>query len=190
MSTREERLQQANRVIELIGIGRNRRGRLILKNNRVAVEYTNFQGEHITKTWMHRGNDYYPTFRCGELGWGGTMTRAVSMLVRYVNGKTVLPLRTWKHWFSSTVKLADEPDPVLDYLKEIGWPEVTTCVLCGAEIKDSWFDWWSYVHHGTCCWGAPSDCGQRNGREWDYNEARWKTNELAAAGKTQATSKA
>lgn len=122
------------------------RGKLVLVNHRVAVQWGGPDPKTIkTKTWMTRGSDFHPTWR---YPWGGTQCTAISQLIRWCQGKPVLPMASWEWWGSDKVKLVN-PE-TLAVLRAHGYPEVTPCVLCGQPPQG--LDWWNLDGvSGPCC---------------------------------------
>lgn len=104
----------------------------------------------FSRRWQCRGQDFYPVWhRHRYWGPGGTATTALSQLVRWCQGKPVLPIASWRHWASETCRLLPV-DAVKDLLAA-GYPEHADCVLCGETITRG-LDWWSLDGvSGPCC---------------------------------------
>jgi hypothetical protein len=103
------------------------------------------------------GSDFYPTWS-KRFPRGGTSTKALSQLIRWLQGRPVLPISTWRYWASETMRLLPEI-AVTDLLRS-GYPEHVNCVLCQQQIAGD-FDWWSKDDDtGPCC-GWRSGCEQK-----------------------------
>lgn len=132
-----------------------------ISNGRTKIErrkngwYVHFYPNQVKRWQCRKGNSFYPVWQYHQ---GGTATTALSQLIRWLQGKPVLPISTWRHWASDTVKLCSEN--VADILLEGGYPEHVDCVLCGNRIKER-FDWWNLDGvSGPCChW--QSGCKQK-----------------------------
>lgn len=156
--TEEVRLTAANRVLQSfesrseIAFKRNAGGRRIL-----VIRWTLWHGKKYERQWMTRGQDFYPVWKQRWPG-GGTACTALSQLVRWVQGKTVLPISTWRYWATDGIKLLKDESHV-DILLAAGYPEHVDCVLCGHRIEGG-LDWWSVKDvTGPCC-GWRSGCRQ------------------------------
>lgn len=113
-------------------------------------------GKHYRRRWMCRNQAFYPVW---SRLWprGGTATVALSQLVRWVGGKPVLPLSSWRHWASEKVSLL--PAATTDTLWLAGYPEFAFCVLCRERIVGG-LDWWhTAAMSGPCC-SFTSGCRQ------------------------------
>lgn len=120
----------------------------------------------VTKRWQCRGQDFYPTWH-HKWGRGGTSSTALSQLVRWVQGKPVLPLSTWQYWVGETVQLGRDKGPlIVDLLTEGGYPQSVDCVLCHQPISGG-LDWWSLNGvTGPCCsWRSGCEQKPENRRE-------------------------
>lgn len=130
---------------------------LLRANNRVQVRWTTRTKSH-TKSWMTRGQDFYPVWHRDWPG-GGTAQTALSQLVRWVQGKPVLPLDSWRYWASEKVKLLRDTT-ALDILSGAGYPDPSHCVLCDRPLTEG-LDWWRLDGvSGPCC-GWTSGCRQQ-----------------------------
>ena len=119
-----------------------------------------------SRRWVTRGNDFYPLWH-HKWGRGGTVTTALSQLVRWCGEKPVLPLPTWRYWMSPTVRLGDDSgDEIVRILTDGGYPEATPCVLCGLPITGR-LDWWSLdgISGPSCRWTE----GCRQWKDGDYH---------------------
>lgn len=97
------------------------------------------------------GQDFYPVWK-RELPYGGTTTIALSQLIRWVQGKSCVPLGSWLHWTGPRCRLARDNGPeVVRLLRAGGWPEQVPCVLC-RRMMDVPGDWWNLDGTaGPCC---------------------------------------
>lgn len=143
------RIGPANRVLSLLREGSaletrdDKRGR-----KRLWIKIPGHD-RVLYRTWQTRGQDFYPTWHRKWPG-GGTSMIALSQMVRWVQGKNVLPLSTWEYWCGERVKLFQDTQ-VLEILREAHYPEVVNCCLCGEPVR-SVFDWWSLGgDQGPCC---------------------------------------
>lgn len=121
-----------------------------------VVCWTSF-GKEVRKRWMTRGQDFYPVWKHDYPG-GGTSSTALSQLIRWLQGKPVLPIESWRYWASETCKLL--PRSAVETLLAGGYPEFADCVLCHQRIEGG-LDWWSLKGvSGPCC-GRTSGCRQQ-----------------------------
>jgi hypothetical protein len=123
------------------------------------VTWSQYDGRRFSRRWATRSGSFYPSWY-RHWGHGGTCTTALAQLVRWCQGKPVLPLSVWSYWVSPTVALGRENgDKIVQRLFEAGYPVVATCVLCGTELTKS-LDWWDLdgVSGPSCKWGG---CRQR-----------------------------
>jgi hypothetical protein len=153
---KETRIQIANRMLESFAPGTWLR----LESGYVLVEWKNRALATISKRWMTRGQDFYPVWNRQWTG-GGTACTALSQLVRWVQGKPVLPASTWRYWAGEKCKLLRHGnwEARLRELTDAGYPDVAKCVLCGNEISGG-MDWWSLDGiSGPCC-SMRSGCRQ------------------------------
>lgn len=144
--TKEERMEAANKVLRAIKCSAT--AQLCIKSNRIAVTWKqpwNKRKPEETKCWTFASSgSTYPSWS-GACPWGGTMSQAIGQLVRWVRGRTVLPLSTWEYWGKSGLFDGDEPVKIL---KEAGYPVDVKCVLCGEPPKG--LDWAGKTG-GPCC---------------------------------------
>ena len=148
----------ANRVLDCFADGTivsyiERRG--------VVVSWRPYNGgEIIYRRWQTRGQDFYPTWY-KRWGHGGTACTALAQLVRWIQGKPVLPLSTWRYWFGEKCQLArDRGDEGIKALIHGGYPDAAICVLCNQPIAGG-MDWWSLDNvSGPCC-GWTTGCRQK-----------------------------
>lgn len=100
-------------------------------------------GRQRSKKWITKKGSFYPS--CTDsIPLGGTMTQAISQLVRYCQGRAVLPLSTWCYWGSDSIKLWQDPtarDKAISLLEESDYPKSPICIFCGNEILNG-FDWY------------------------------------------------
>jgi hypothetical protein len=102
------------------------------------VTWIDWKGKAVSRRWQTRsGQDFYPTWS-SKWGYGGTACTALSQLIRWLQDRPVLPLKSWQYWSSPTVKLCS-PEAVL-LLGEAGYPDRADCVVCGKPI-DGLIDW-------------------------------------------------
>lgn len=114
----------------------------------VYVCWSNEWDGDVAKRWQCRGQDFYPVWHHKYPG-GGTSSTALSQLVRWIQGKPVLPISTWHYWSREQCKLL--PEPAVRTLSEGGYPGHVNCVLCGKLIVGS-LDWWHLDKvSGPCC---------------------------------------
>lgn len=133
---KEAKLKAANAVLAIIA----HETRLELKGKRVIVEFP-YQGL-IKRQWQTRGQDFYPVWY-SKFGSGGTVTTALSQLVRWIQGKPVLPMGTWRYWTGPVVAMGRENGPsIIEILAQAGYPEQVNCVRCGEPVTAG-LDWWS-----------------------------------------------
>lgn len=158
-TTIQSRIETANAVLRLLAPGTsitNERGWL-------TVHWT-YLGKPISRRWMTRGQDFYPVWN-RRWGHGGTCATALSSLIRWCQGKTPLPLSTWRYWTGQTVRLGRQDGPeILRLLSDGGYPETVPCCLCGRQLNGS-LDWWSLKNvRGPCCSSYdPNGCRQKVG---------------------------
>jgi hypothetical protein len=110
-----------------------------------------WEGRQRVQWVTHAGNDFYPTWRKGP--WGGTCSTAMSQLIRWCQGKPVLPLGCWKGWSGDGVRLAGDRGPeLIELLRAAGYPERVACVCCG--LPPIGLDWFNRDGvSGPCCRG-------------------------------------
>lgn len=123
------------------------------------------RGDHA-KRWICRGQGFYPMWHYQWPG-GGTASTALSQLIRWIGGKPVLPIASWRYWAGDTCKLL--PLSAVERLLAGGYPEHTDCVLCGNRITGG-LDWWSLDGvTGPCC-SCTTGCRQRQSTSVDQTE--------------------
>lgn len=128
----------------------------------VIINWRDRRNAIVSKRWMTRGQDFYPTWH-DKWCRGGTAATALSQLVRWIQGKPVLPLSTWRYWVGDKCQLARSKDfECLQALRDGGYPEDVNCVLCDQKIEGG-MDWWSLDGlSGPCC-SPRSGCQQKGG---------------------------
>lgn len=130
--------------------------RLEFVGRRAFVCWTSSYSGPQRKMWATRGQDFYPVWHRRRGDWGGTASRAMSQLVRWCQGKPVLPLGCFEHWCGPDIMLAGDRGPELvGILRAAGYPPSVACVCCGLPPVGG-LDWWS--HGGTsgpCCGRGP-----------------------------------
>lgn len=140
---RETRLVIVNAVLAHL----EPRTTIYFRGNKARVKWSVYTGKQFDRQWMTRGQDFYPVWK-HQWPHGGTMTTALAQLVRYAQGKPVLPLSTWEYWGTDTVALfrnrdgSDSGKEIIGILAASDYPKVATCVLCGKSPIGR-FDWWS-----------------------------------------------
>lgn len=152
----DDRLKRANLVLEYFADGTW----LSVSRGRIRVNWIRSDGSELSREWQARGNDFYPVWH-NKWGHGGTACTALSQLVRWVQGKPVLPLGSWRHWMSRTCYLGREHGPeAIEILRDGGYPEQVPCVLCNNIIAGG-LDWWHLDGvSGPCC-DCRSGCRQQ-----------------------------
>lgn len=128
--------------------------------SRYFVSWDGHGGERVIKRWQLRsGQSFYATWS-DEYPGGGTSMTALSQLVRWIQGRPVLPLSTWEYWAGESCKLArGRGQEMVERLKHAQYPETTHCVLCGRVLDG--LDWWCLDGiSGPCCPGT-SGCEQK-----------------------------
>lgn len=150
------KMEAANAVLQTFAPGttieRRKGGWFVLWSDR----WGNYE-----KRWQTRGNDFYPVWH-REWGHGGTACTALAQLIRWLRGQGVLSIVTWRMWAGEGYRLLrhGDVDAALQGLLDAGYPEVTTCVLCGRSPLKS-IDWWNLDGvSGPCCSGR-TGCRQR-----------------------------
>jgi len=132
-------------------------GRIERRKGGMYVCWTDRYNGDVAKRWQCRGQDFYPVWHHKYPG-GGTSSTALSQLIRWVQGKPVLPISTWRMWASERCKLL--PIEAVHQLIVGGYPQSVDCVLCKNQIEGG-LDWWSLDGvSGPCC-GYTSGCRQR-----------------------------
>lgn len=133
-------------------------GRIEKRKSGMYVCWSSRQGD-MAMRWQCRNQDFYPVWNRKYPG-GGTSSTALSQLIRWVQGKPVLPISTWRMWSSEPCKLL--PVSAVDHLLAGGYPEHVECVLCGVQISGH-LDWWSLNGTSGPCCGWTTGCRQRIG---------------------------
>lgn len=147
------RIEASNLVLQTFA----KETRIERQGSHLYVCWFNHRGEEHSRRWMTRGQDFYPTWH-HRWGHGGTAATALAQLIRWIQGKPVLPIASWRYWAQDGVKLIRHGDAAA-ILLEAGYPEHAHCVLCGIQI-DRGMDWWSLDKvSGPCC-GWTSGCRQ------------------------------
>lgn len=126
----------------------------------IWVLWKQSSGKQMERRWQCRRSSFYPVWH-RHWGHGGTATTALAQLIRWVQGKPVLPLSTWHYWGSDKVYLGSLEGPKMaDELQKGGYPDHANCVLCGKQIEGR-FDWWDLNKvSGPCCHWT-SGCRQK-----------------------------
>lgn len=152
-----DRIPAANAALHCFAEGTT----LKVAGGRVFVCWHQYDRTKVRKQWMTRGQDFYPVWH-RTWGHGGTASTALAQLVRWVQGRPVLPLSTWRYWSSERILLAGNRGPVMvAALKQAGYPESSPCVLCGRDLGSTGFDWWSLDGVSGPCSNYRDDAGCR-----------------------------
>lgn len=138
------KLETANRVLATFAAN----AEIYLRGSRLRIKWPTYGGRLRDKEWQcRRGQDFYPKWSQQWCG-GGTSCTALSQLVRWIQGKPVLPLGTWRHWASESVQLL--PIEAVNDLATGGYPDISICVLCDNPTEG--LDWWNLDGvSGPCC---------------------------------------
>lgn len=143
----QERINAANSVLAIFASD----SRIVTKGSHLAVEFPYYK-KLVAMRWMTRGGqDFYPVWS-HKWAHGGTSCMALSQLIRWIQGKPVLQISTWRYWTGDRVGIGRERGPeILELLESAGYPAITPCVLCGLELEFAG-DWWSLDGvSGPCC---------------------------------------
>ena len=84
---------------------------------------------------------------CFKLICGGTASRFISLMGRWVQGKPVLPLTVIRQWAAAPYLLWKQPsrrDEALQLLEESDYPKKATCVFCNHELSSTPWDWFCF----------------------------------------------
>lgn len=139
------RIDAANAVLAMFASD----SKIVIKSKVLAVQFP-LRKKLVALRWQVRGGqDFYPVWS-DKWAHGGTACTALSQLIRWIKGRPVLPMGSWRYW--ARVGLG-RPDglKMLELLKGAGYPENTPCVLCGREL-DGTLDWWNLDGvSGPCC---------------------------------------
>lgn len=152
----DNRVDVANEVLACFAPGTKIR----IESGYVLVSWSDSSG-NFEKRWQTRGQDFYPVWY-RKWGHGGTASTALSQLARWIRGKNVLPLSTWRYWAGDRCRLLRQGDAskAIQLLEKAGYPECAKCCLCDCELE-SGFDWWNLDGvSGPCC-GMNNGCRQR-----------------------------
>lgn len=134
----EMQLKIANQILELF----EPNTRIERRPGGFFVVWQTYQGEKITRRFStFSGGSFYPVWH-RKWGHGGTCCVALTQLVRWLQGKSVLPLSTWQYWCGDSVQLikGDKAHFALNLLSEAGYPNQVVCVFCG-QVPIQW-DWY------------------------------------------------
>lgn len=145
----EDRLEVVNKVLAEFAPGT-----VVKKEGSQGwtVHWTNYRGIEITRRWqVRRGGSFYPVW--SKL-WahGGTCCAALTQLMRWLQGRSVLPLSTWRYWKSNGLAISCDS---IESLARAGYPDRAVCIHCGEQISNG-FDWYdlgkiSGCVHFHCC---------------------------------------
>lgn len=129
---------------------------LTFGHGHIVVSWRDSRGLN-ERRWMTRGQSFYPVWY-DRWCHGGTACTALALLVRWIQGKPVYGIGSWRWWASERVKLIRDMTAI-DRLVAAGYPEKHLCVLCGIEPTS--LDWWSLDGvSGPCC-GWTTGCRQK-----------------------------
>lgn len=106
------------------------------------VVWKSFRPPHeMARRWQTSGGqEFYPVWH-RRWGHGGTCSTALSQLIRWVQGRPVLPLSSWRWWIGPQVGLGREQGPkIVELLAAGGYPQTAHCVKCGQPITER-LDW-------------------------------------------------
>lgn len=97
--------------------------------------------DEVARRWQTSGGqEFYPVWK-RQWHHGGTCSTALSQLIRWVQGRPVMPLSSWRWWTGPQVRLGREQGPkILELLRAGGYPETAVCVKCGKAITER-LDW-------------------------------------------------
>ena len=112
------------------------------------VHWHDCRGRQVVRRWQATGTgSLYPVWH-GKWAHGGTACMALSMLMRWLQGRPVVGMSTWRGLARPGRKLF-EPGAE-QTLADAGWPEKARCVLCDRELGRH--DWWDLDGvSGPCC---------------------------------------
>jgi hypothetical protein len=153
--TKADRLATANIVLNSFAAG----SCIELQGSHLVVAWTAFDQKRtkMRRRWIARhGQSFYPVW---SRRWphGGTATTALSQLIRWLQGRPVLPISSWRYWSGDKCRLV--PDWAVGRLLSGGYPEHADCVLCGQRLGA--LDWWCLGGiSGPCC-TCSTGCRQR-----------------------------
>ena len=130
---------------------------IIKRTDGWAVSWMGPRGP-VTKRWSCSGQDFYPVWH-KRWAHGGTATTALSQLIRWLRGKPVLPIGTWRYWASEKISLL--PLASVAVLEAGGYPKAVDCILCGRRLTS--YDWWSLDGvSGPCCHYRAEGCQRKD----------------------------
>lgn len=136
MMINQLRLEIANQV--LVFLHPEQQLQLTVKNNRVCARWRNSKG-WSEKLWLCRSGSFYPSIN-RQISAGGTRIVATSQLVRWVQGKSCLPIQQWLFWCSDLIGLHPK-EKILPLLESSDYPKEYECVWCKA--KGDIIDWYT-----------------------------------------------
>lgn len=150
------RMRVANEVLGIIAD----QTWLTFSGGYATVNWRQSNGDLFARRWITRGGQSFYPIWSNKWGHGGTCCTALSQLVRWVQGKPVLPMSTWRYWTGERVALGRERGvEIVQLLTDGGYPEHVKCVLCEREIQGG-LDWWHLGDvSGPCC-SCHSGCRQ------------------------------
>jgi hypothetical protein len=145
------RVAAANAALSICSVAR-----LEFVGRRCFVRWDCYRSGPQRYQWVtHRGGDFYPTWHRTRGPWGGTVSTAMSQLIRWCQGKPVLPLSSFAYWCGPNIRLGgDRGDELVALLRSAGYPETVSCVCCG--LPPIGMDWWCHDgKSGPCCGRGP-----------------------------------
>lgn len=128
--------------------------RIEVRKGGVYILWTDFLGIKMSRRWTVLNQSFYPVWY-RHWAHGGTCCVAMAQLIRWIQGKPVVPLVCWQNWCGDHVGLArarggNHATELLQALREGGYPEHANCVLCGVRLTN--YDWWCLDGvSGPCC---------------------------------------
>jgi hypothetical protein len=129
----DEKLKAVNKILDIMGT----RTVVSRENGGWYCTWQNWKDKTVKKRYSAR--DGWPVWG-DQWGHGGTCQSALTQLMRWLQGKTVHPLRVWRHWVGLNVQLGT-PE-IIEILLTAGYPENPPCVLCGKPLMGS-HDWFN-----------------------------------------------
>lgn len=151
------KLDAANAVLEILAPSTT----IERRKNGWYVTWIGWRDKPMSRRWATAGGSSgYPSWY-RHWGHGGTCSQALWQLIRWCQGRPVLPISTWKYWTGKTVAMGRERGTeIIQVLTEAGYPQSVDCVLCGNQIVGG-LDWWHLDGvSGPCC-GWTSGCRQK-----------------------------
>jgi hypothetical protein len=120
-----------------------------------TVEWTDSRGKKHRRRWaVDAGQSFFPAWH-HSWSHGGTACTALSQLMRWLQGRPVFGIGTWRYWTGEYIRLGS-PE-IIQVLTDGGYPAGQVCVRCGGAIgPDQGLDWWNLEGiSGPCCRTCP-----------------------------------